>query len=145
MDDSWLAWEGAEVEGSWFGIRTLFLRRWPGLAPFPTDLLARYEHVYFRSSWVAEHGVWLVKDALATGAMVTVEVVDAQLLQVPEPLRAATRIMLVLHQPHLAWLGLLKPDDVVRLDLADALNVTVLYKHLHWATPVDYANDVRVL
>lgn len=103
-------WEGIEIEGRLFGMKTLFVGEFPDLDQLKLAIV-KYPHVFFNPAFLRKFGfdivVWAVSQTYCT---VCIE--STMLPFVPDVVRDKAHLMLTLSVPAA---GLLKPTDSVRI------------------------------
>lgn len=136
MDD--VAWEGLEVEGRLFGLKTLFVSK-----ILPEDY-RDYPHVYLRSNYLKTTHAFAAALLVASGdQIVTLEVDKKTISKVPAYLfeKRNVHFMFCIDAP---WYKKLRGHDSIRFDFGFQHVGTISAGQVLIATPQDYKDDKGV-
>lgn len=138
-NDEWGIWEGIEVEGDYYGIRTLFLYSMPEGMDDPSFLFPGYPHIWYCWQWLDRYGDLSIRNALASGALVSLEIPVGKRANIPVDIMTRCHIMLAIPIDLPEWL---KPSDTIRLTSSvDFLSCGIRNRQLWRVAPEDYLND----
>ena len=134
----YVAWEGIEVEGRLFGLKTLFVSK---LLP---KNYRDYPHVYLRRNYLKTHNAFAAALLIAAGdQIVTLEVDKKTINKVPAYLfeKRNVHFMFCIDAP---WYKKLRSHDSIRFDFEFQKVGTISAGQVLIATPQDYKDDKGV-
>lgn len=140
MEDrtDWALFDGPELEGRLLGIRTLFWKDEPG-DPKDAEIASTYDHVYFLSQYLNEHGYQRASDYVKDGKTVTLEVTPDMLDEIPPDLCQDCHLMVCIDVPEIN--SQVKETDTIRLGLAPFRTKTVTAGSFYDSYPAHYEVD----